>query len=117
VGENASATLEQSAVAREMFFLIRLGVRSGGVVVGVEQVRQAAKRGTLVLAVVAPDASHHSRAKVLPLLAAKHVAVIEGPSAAALGSLKGRDAAAAVGVIDRDLAKGIRGIVERVRDA
>ncbi len=79
--------------------------------------RQAAKRGTLVLAIVAPDASHHSREKVLPLLAAKRITVIEGPSAVALGSAVGRDAAAAIGVIDRELAKGIRGIVERVRDA
>ena len=82
-------------------------------VVGVEMVRAAAKKGTLVLAIVAPDASRHSREKVLPLLAAKGVQVIEGPSAAALGAAAGRETTAAVGVIDRDLAKGIAGIAER----
>ena len=93
-----------------MLRLLGLGVRSRRVVVGVEMVRQAAQKGTLVLAVVAPDASRHSREKVLPLLAAKHVHVIEGPSAAVLGAAVGREAVAAVGVIDRDLANGIGGI-------
>jgi ribosomal protein L7Ae-like RNA K-turn-binding protein len=107
------APLEQSDAESRMLRLVGLGVRSRAVVVGVEMVRQAAKKGTLVLAIVAPDASRHSREKVLPLLAAKRVQVIEGPSAAALGAAVGRDAAAAVGVIDRDLAKGISGIAER----
>jgi ribosomal protein L7Ae-like RNA K-turn-binding protein len=107
------ATLEQSDAESRMLRLVGLGVRSRAVVVGVEMVRQAAKKGTLVLAIVAPDASRHSREKVLPLLVAKRVQVIEGPSAAALGAAVGRDAAAAVGVIDRDLAKGISGIAER----
>jgi ribosomal protein L7Ae-like RNA K-turn-binding protein len=96
-----------------MLRLVGLGVRSRSVVVGVEMVRQAAKKGTLMLAIVAPDASRHSREKVLPLLTAKRVQVIEGPSAAALGSAVGRDAAAAVGVVDRELAKGICEIVAR----
>ena len=96
-----------------MLRLVGLGVRSRKVVVGVEMVRQAAKKGTLVLAIVAPDASRHSREKVLPLLIAKHVRVIEGPSASRLGVAVGRDAAAAIGVIDRDLAKGNEGIAER----
>jgi ribosomal protein L7Ae-like RNA K-turn-binding protein len=90
-----------------MLRLVGLGVRSRSVVVGVELVRQAAKRGTLMLAIVAPDASRHSREKVLPLLAAKRVPVIEGPTSAALGAAVGREAAAAVGVVDPDLARGI----------
>ena len=93
--------------------LVGLGVRSRRVVIGVEMVRAAAKKGTLVLAIVAPDASRHSREKVLPLLAAKRVQVIEGPFAAALGAAVGREATAAVGVIDRDLAKGISELAER----
>jgi ribosomal protein L7Ae-like RNA K-turn-binding protein len=93
--------------------LVGLGVRSRKAVVGVEMVRAAAKKGTLVLAIVAPDASRHSRDKVLPLLTAKGVQVIEGPSAAALGAAVGRESAAAVGVIDRDLANGISAIAER----
>jgi len=53
--------------------LLGLGVRGRGAVVGVERVREAAAKGSLVLAVVAPDASRHSLEKVLPLLAAKRV--------------------------------------------
>jgi ribosomal protein L7Ae-like RNA K-turn-binding protein len=80
--------------------------------VGVENVREAAKRGKLVLAVVAPDASRHSLAKVTPLLQAKRVRIIEGPGATQLGGAVGRDATAAVGVVDRDLARGILAIVD-----
>ncbi|MBA2685981.1 MAG: ribosomal L7Ae/L30e/S12e/Gadd45 family protein [Gemmatimonadaceae bacterium] len=108
-----AAAATKSAVEAKMLGLVGLGVRSRRVVVGVEMVRAAAKKGTLVLAIVAPDASRHSREKVLPLLAAKGVQVIEGPSAAALGAAAGRETTAAVGVIDRDLAKGISGIAER----
>ncbi|HKS07500.1 MAG TPA: ribosomal L7Ae/L30e/S12e/Gadd45 family protein [Gemmatimonadaceae bacterium] len=91
-----------------MLSLIGLGVRARTVVVGVAQVRAAALRGRLVLAVLAPDASEHSRAKVLPLLTARHIGCIEGPSAAELGQVVGRESTAAVGVTDASLAQGIR---------
>ena len=99
-------------VARRVLGLLGLGVRGRRAVVGVENVREAAKRGRLVLAVVAPDASRHSLAKVTPLLEAKRVRIIEGPAAAQLGGAVGRDATAAVGVVDRDLARGILAIVD-----
>ncbi len=54
------------ATAERVLRLIGLGVRSRGVVVGVEQVREAAKANKLAFALVAPDASENSRAKVLP---------------------------------------------------
>jgi ribosomal protein L7Ae-like RNA K-turn-binding protein len=108
-----AAAATQSAAEAKMLRLVGLGVRSGGVVVGVEMVRAAAKKGTLALAIVAPDASRHSREKVLPLLAAKGVQVIEGPSAAVLGAAADRETTAVVGVIDRNLAKGISEIAER----
>jgi ribosomal protein L7Ae-like RNA K-turn-binding protein len=92
--------------------LLGLGVRGRGAVVGVEKVREAAKRGKLVLAVVAPDASRHSLAKVTPLLEAKRVRIIEGPDATQLGGAVGRESTAAVGVVDRDLARGILAIVD-----
>ena len=87
--------------------LIGLGVRSRGVVVGVERVREAAKSGKLALAVVAMDASKNSLDKLLPLLNARRVNLIEVPSAAELGAVAGRDATAAVGVVDPQLANGI----------
>src|ERR1041384_3802991 len=87
--------------------LLGLGVRGRGVVVGVDRVREAGKSGKLELAVVALDASRNSLEKLLPLLNARRVNLIEVPSAAELGAAVGRDQTAAVGVLDRQLAKGI----------
>jgi ribosomal protein L7Ae-like RNA K-turn-binding protein len=87
--------------------LIGLGVRARNAVVGVDRVRDAAKDGTLYLAAVAPDASAHSQEKVRPLLAAKRIRVLDAFSAAALGHAAGREGAAAVGVTDPHLARGI----------
>ena len=96
---------------RRMLGLIGLGVRARNAVIGVERVRDAARRGRLRLAVVAPDASRHSRDKVVPLLAARRVTMIEGPSAAALGAATGRESTAAVGITDAALARGVRALV------
>ena len=82
------------------------------VVVGVQLVRDAAQRGKLKLAVIAPDASHNSLDKVVPMLRAKHIRMIEGPSAAELGAAVGRESTAAVGVVDPQLARGVRALVE-----
>ena len=97
---------------RRLLGLIGLGVRGRLVVVGVERVREAALRGKLVLAVMAPDASYNSRGKVVPLLKARRVRFVEGPTAAALGAAVGKESTAVVGIVDRQLAKGIRGLVE-----
>ena len=102
----------QDAVAHRVLGLIGLGVRGGGAVVGVELVREAAKKGKLALAVIAPDASRHSLAKVTPLLEAKRIRIIEGPGAQRLGAAVGRESTAAVGVVDRNLARGILAIVD-----
>jgi ribosomal protein L7Ae-like RNA K-turn-binding protein len=100
-------------VTHRVLGLLGLGVRGRRAVVGVELVREAAKRGKLRLAVVAPDASRHSLAKVTPLLEAKRVRIIEGPAAKRLGAAVGRESTAAVGVVDRDLARGILALVNR----
>ena len=81
------------------------------VVVGVQLVRDAAQRGKLKLAIVAPDASHNSLDKVVPMLRAKRIRMIEGPSAKELGAAVGRESTAAIGVVDVQLARGIRAIV------
>ena len=96
--------------------LVGLGHRARRTVVGVERVRDAARRGALALVVVAPDASRHSLAKVVPLLRARHVEMIDGPSSTALGAAVGRDAATAIGIVDRDLARGIRAIARSGSD-
>jgi len=71
----------------------------------------AAKKGNLLFAVVARDASANSREKVVPLLRARRVNFVDGPTAAELGAAVGRDQTAAVGVIDQQLARGIRELV------
>ncbi|HZS62323.1 MAG TPA: hypothetical protein VFA43_23845 [Gemmatimonadaceae bacterium] len=85
--------------------LVGLGLRGRLAVVGVQRVREAAVRGRLQLAIVAPDASRHSLDKVVPLLDARRIRRVQGPGMAQLG-------AAAVGIVDHQLAKGIRALVE-----
>ncbi len=108
-------TLSDSARAR-LLRLIGLGVRSRGVIVGVEQVREAVKKNKVAYAVVAVNASQHSLDKVVPLLNARRVRFVEVPSAAELGGVAGRETTAVVGVVDRQLAKGIRELVESSSD-
>ena len=92
--------------------LIGLGVRGRGAVIGVEQVREGAKKNKVAFAIVAMDASRHSLDKVIPLLNARRVRFVEVPSAAELGGAVGRETTAVVGIVDRQLAKGIRELVE-----
>ena len=88
--------------------MIGLGVRARNVVVGAEQVRAAVKKGNLELVVVAPDASANTRDKIVPLLRARGIMFVEGPTATALGGAVGREQTAAVGIVDQQLARGIR---------
>lgn len=92
--------------------LVGLGVRSRGAVVGVEQVREGAKKDKVAFAVVASDASRHSIDKIVPLLKARRVRFVEVPSAVELGAAVGRETTAVVGIVNRQLAKGIRELVE-----
>ncbi len=97
---------------RRALGLVGLGIRSRNAVVGVEQVRVAAKKGTLVLALVAADAAANSLDKLLPLLRARRVRVVEGLTTGELGTVAGRNQTVAIGIIDRSLANGILGAVE-----
>jgi ribosomal protein L7Ae-like RNA K-turn-binding protein len=97
-----------AAWRRKVLGLIGLGVRGRLAVTGAEQVREQARRGQVVLAIVAQDVSRHTLDKVVPLLRAKRVEILEWPSAAELGAVVGREATAAVGIVDRALARGIR---------
>ena len=104
------------AQLQRMYRLLGLGVRSRGVVVGVSQVREAAKRNKVLYAVVATDASLNSIEKIVPLLNARRVRFIEVPSATELGAAVGRDQTAVVGIVDRQLAAGVRDAVTREED-
>jgi len=101
---------------QRMYRLLGLGVRSRGAVVGVSQVREAAKRNKVLFAVVAVDASLNSIERIVPLLNARRVRFIEVPSAAELGAAVGREQTAVVGIVDRQLAAGVRDAVTREED-
>jgi ribosomal protein L7Ae-like RNA K-turn-binding protein len=105
-----------SVSLQRLYRLIGLGVRSRGATVGVEQVRDAAKRNKLALAVVASDASANSLKKVVPLLNARRVRFIEVQSAKELGAAVGRETTAVVGIVDRQLAAGVQDAVTREED-
>lgn len=107
--------MDKSIVA-SVLRLVGLGVRSRGAVVGVEQVREAAKKGKLVLALVASDASENSVVKVVPLLEARRVRIERIPSAIELGQAVGREQTAAVGIVDVQLAKGITQLLDTASD-
>ena len=98
--------------AVKLLRLVGLGVRGRGAIVGVEQVREAARRGKLHLAVVASDAARNSMDKIAPLLKARGIALMTGPSAAELGAAVGREKTAVVGIVDSRLAAGIRALRE-----
>lgn len=100
------------AVVRQVLRLVGLGVRSRGAVVGVERVRDAARRGKLALALVATDASKHSLSKVVPLLAARRVRVVRTTHATELGRAVGREQTTVVGIVDQQLAQGIRELTD-----
>jgi ribosomal protein L7Ae-like RNA K-turn-binding protein len=92
--------------------LLGLGVRGRGVIVGVKQVREAARSNKVAYALVASDASENSLEKITPLLNARRVRFVEVPSAVELGAAVGREQTAVVGIVDRQLAAGVRQIVE-----
>ena len=98
-----------AALRRRLLGLAGLGVRARNAVVGVDRVRGAAQDGSLRLALVAADASRHSRDKVVPMLVAKQITMVDGFSASELGAVAGREATAVIGIVDAQLAKGIRG--------
>lgn len=107
-----SVDAANEAAWKKVLGLAGLGVRGRLAVVGVERVREAATKGTLKLAIVANDASKNSLDKVVPLLTAKKILMIDGISAASLGAAVGKDSTAVVGIVDVQLAKGIRGVVD-----
>ena len=92
--------------------LVGLGLRARGAVVGVERVRVGVKKNKVAFAIVAADASRNSLDKIVPLLNARRIRFVEVPSAAELGGVAGRESAAVIGIVDRQLAKGIRELVE-----
>jgi ribosomal protein L7Ae-like RNA K-turn-binding protein len=108
----AESRLMNEQSRQRIMRLLGLGVRARNAVIGVEQVRESAKRNKIVYAVVASDASKNSLDKLVPLLNARRVRFIEVPSAAELGAAVGRQTTAVVGIVDRQLAAGVRKLAE-----
>ena len=98
------------AQQRKLLGLVGRRVAGRGAIVGVQQVREAARRGKLHLAIAAKDASGNSLDKVLPLLRARGIPVFAGPDGAELGAAAGRDTVAVIGIVNNGLAKGIRAL-------
>jgi ribosomal protein L7Ae-like RNA K-turn-binding protein len=98
-----------------MLRLLGLGARGGLVSVGVELTRKAASAGKVRVAIVAADVSQHSKDKIVPLLLARGISMIQAASASQLGRAVGRDTTAVVGVLDAKLARGIIAAHEDIR--
>ena len=81
-----------------------MATRAGALVPGTERVREAARAGTLRLAVMASDASDNSRGKLLPLLAARGISHVIRYERNELGAAIGRGPLSAVGVLDAAMA-------------
>ncbi|HSJ07829.1 MAG TPA: ribosomal L7Ae/L30e/S12e/Gadd45 family protein [Longimicrobiales bacterium] len=98
--------------ADRVLAMLGMAARAGAVVPGTERVREAARAGTLRLAVVAADASANSRDKLLPLLAGRDVPHVVRYSRVELGGAVGRSALGAVGIVDAALAGRLRDLLE-----
>lgn len=87
--------------------LVGLGARGGRIVTGVSATRALLQREQARLVLLASDASERARAKIEALARGKAVPQMVGPSSRALGERLGHPPVMAVGVRDRDLARGI----------
>jgi ribosomal protein L7Ae-like RNA K-turn-binding protein len=92
--------------------MLGMAMRAGAVVPGTERVREAARGDSLQLAVIAADASANTRAKLLPLLAARGITQVVRYKRAELGAAVGRGPLGAVGVLDRALADRLLGLLD-----
>jgi ribosomal protein L7Ae-like RNA K-turn-binding protein len=106
----------EERIAKRVLGLVGLGIRARTAVVGVDKARDAARKGTLAMALVADDAATNSLNKIVPLLRAKNVSMLGGFSAATLGAIAGRETTAAIGILDPRLAEGILEVLQASAD-
>lgn len=92
--------------------MLGLAARAGAVIPGTERVREAARSGTLHLALVASDLSDNSRDKLLPLLDARQITYAIVLDRNALGGAVGRAPLSALGITERKLASRVRELLE-----
>jgi ribosomal protein L7Ae-like RNA K-turn-binding protein len=92
--------------------LLGMATRAGAAVPGTDRVREAARSGALLFAILAEDASENSSGKLVPLLDAKDIPYVRRFARAELGAAVGRAPLSAVGVVDRPLADRLRSLLD-----
>lgn len=88
--------------------LLGLAARAGATQPGTERVREAARSGKLIFAILAADASDNSRGKLEPLLMARQIPFVIRFDRVSLGAAVGRAPLGAVGVLDAALARRLQ---------
>jgi len=104
-------TADPSGKDAEALNLLGLARRSGRAIVGTQAVREAARSGSLHLALVARDAGENARNRVVPVFEATGTAWAECGREGALARSVGRNRAVVVGIADRRLAARIEEIL------
>jgi ribosomal protein L7Ae-like RNA K-turn-binding protein len=97
--------------AERVLNMLGMAMRAGAVIPGTDRVREAARGGTLVLAIIARDASENSRGKLMPLLAVRGIAHVVRYERGELGAAVGRGPLSAVGVIEPTLAARLQAML------
>ncbi len=109
----AEASAEVDQRDAEALRLVGLTRRAGRAVLGTKAVREAARRGSLSLALVARDAGDNARSRVVPIFDATATPWLPCGSCSELGRSVGRGRAVVVGISDAQLATRMRQILER----
>jgi len=97
----------------EALKLVGLTRRAGRAVIGTKAVREAARRGSLSMALVARDAGDNARKRVIPVFDATGTQWLPCGSHETLGRAIGRDRAVVIGIEDARLGQRMRQILER----
>jgi len=109
----AEASVEVDQRDTEALRLVGLTRRAGRAVLGTKAVREAARRGSLSLALVARDAGENARSRVVPIFDATGTPWLPCGNRAELGRSVGRERAIVVGIADARFAAGMIQILER----
>jgi uncharacterized protein len=100
----AATTDPVGAGDRRALELLGLAKRAGVAAVGTQAVREAARRGSLRLLLIARDAGGNARDRVLPLARAVEVPWAECGTTASLGQALGRGRTVVAGIEEPRLA-------------
>ncbi|HEX6557940.1 MAG TPA: ribosomal L7Ae/L30e/S12e/Gadd45 family protein [Longimicrobiales bacterium] len=91
--------------------MLGLAARAGAVVPGTDRVREAARNGSLRIALVAADASENSRDKLLPLLQSRQIPYEIVFDRESLGGAVGKSPLSALGITEEKLASRVKELI------